>query len=243
MDDLNKEQLNNDLYATIRNTIVEVSNLKITWAAFGDRNYFSDETLNNAFKASKDYDLVNNTVHPYVEHYFDNNIGGVDFSSYESSSTSLNNITTSILLKAIDDGLDKLGSRKKGDTDSYMFMVVMMLAMRQAAIIAFDKSHYCTAMDFYKRLIEALDLTADVCIHEKNKLSFESKKKANTRWSDHNQEKAEKKKQYLEIMDEQNFTTFTETAEYIKQNIETGKKLSYDTIKRWLSEANKGNFS
>ena len=74
-------------------------------------------------------------------------------------------------------------------------------------------------------------------------MSFESKKKANTRWSDHNQEKAEKKKQYLEIMDEQNFTTFTETAEYIKQNIETGKKLSYDTIKRWLSEANKGNFS
>ena len=43
-------------------------------------------------------------------------------------------------------------------------------------------------------------------------------------------------------MDEQNFTTFAETAEYIKQNIETDKKPSYETIKRWLSQASKGDF-
>ncbi len=243
MNDLDKERLNNDLYATIRKTILEVTNLKITWAAFGDRNYFSDETLNDAFMASKDYDLVNNTIYPYVKYYFDTNIDDVDFSSYEASSTSLNIITTNILLKAIDDGLDKLGSRKKSDTNSYMFMVVFMLAMRQAAIIAFDKSHYYTAMKFYKRLVGALDLTADVCIHEKNKLSFESRKKANTRWGEHNQKRAEKKRQYLKIMRDNRFTTFAETAEYIKQNIETDKTPSYDTIKRWLSQANKGDFS
>lgn len=243
MDDLNKEQLNNDLHATIRDTILDVSNLKITWAAFGDRNYFSDETLNDAFKASKDYGLVNDTIHPYVKDYFDTNIDDMDFSSYEASNTSLGNITTNILLKAIDDGLDKLGSRKQGDTDSYMFMVVMMLAMRQAAITAFDRSHYCTAMGFYKRLIEALNLTADVCIHEKNKLSFEGKEKAKTRWGKHNQERSEKKRQYLEIMRDNRFTTFADTATYIKQHVETGSKPSHDTIKRWLSEANKGDFS
>ena len=60
--------------------------------------------------------------------------------------------------------------------------------------------------------------------------------------SKHNQTRPEKKKQYLQIMDEQNFTTFAETAEYIKQNIETDKKPSYDTIKRWLSQASKGDF-
>lgn len=32
-----------------------------------------------------------------------------------------------------------------------------------------------------------------------------------------------KKKQYLEIMNQQNFTAFAETAEYIKQHIETDK--------------------
>lgn len=243
MDDLNKELLNKDLYATIRDTILEVSNLKITWAAFGDRNYFSDETLNDAFKASKDYDLVNNTVYPYVKHYFDTNVDDVDFCSYEASSTSLNIITTNILLKAIDDGIDKLGSRKKGDTDSYMFMVVMMLAMRQAAIIAFDNSHYCTAMEFYKRLMEASNLTADVCIHEKNKLSFKGREKANTRWGKHNQERTEKKRRYLKIMRDNRFTTFADTATYIKQHVEKDSKPSHDTVKRWLSEANKGDFS
>lgn len=69
------------------------------------------------------------------------------------------------------------------------------------------------------------------------------KKAADNRWSKHNQTRPEKKKQYLEIMDQKNFTTFAETAEYIKQNIETDKTPSYDTIKRWLSEANKGDFS
>lgn len=69
------------------------------------------------------------------------------------------------------------------------------------------------------------------------------KKAAEVRWSKHNQTRPEKKKQYLEIMDQENFTTFAETAEYIKQNIETDKKPSYDTIKRWLSQASKGDFS
>ena len=75
------------------------------------------------------------------------------------------------------------------------------------------------------------------------KLSKSNKKKANKRWSKHNQTRPEKKKLYLEIMDQQNFTTFAETAEYIKQKIETDKTPSYDTIKRWLSQANKGDFS
>lgn len=75
------------------------------------------------------------------------------------------------------------------------------------------------------------------------KLSKSNKSKANKRWSKHNQTRPEKKKQYLQIMDQQNFTTFAETAEYIKQNIETDKKPSYDTIKRWLSQASKGDFS
>ena len=75
------------------------------------------------------------------------------------------------------------------------------------------------------------------------KLSKSNKSKANKRWSKHNQTRPEKKKRYLQIMDEQNFTTFAETAEYIKQNIETDKKPSYDTIKRWLSQASKGDFS
>ena len=69
------------------------------------------------------------------------------------------------------------------------------------------------------------------------------RKAAGVRWSKHNQTRPEKKKQYLQIMDEQNFTTFAETATYIKQHIETGKKPSYRTIELWLSQASKDDFS
>ena len=88
-----------------------------------------------------------------------------------------------------------------------------------------------------------MDAHFDEVAYMKTASSNMGKKAADKRWSKHNQTRPEKKKQYLQIMDEQNFTTFTETAEYIKQNIETGKKPSFDTIKRWLSQASKGDFS
>lgn len=69
------------------------------------------------------------------------------------------------------------------------------------------------------------------------------KKGAEARWSKHNQTRPEKKRKYLEIMDQHNFTTYSKTAEYIKQNIETGKTPTYETIKRWLGEAGRGDFS
>lgn len=76
-----------------------------------------------------------------------------------------------------------------------------------------------------------------------SELSARNKGKANKRWSKHNQLRPKKKKQYLEIMDKQNFTTFAETATYIKQYIETGKTPSYRTIELWLSQASRGDFS
>ncbi len=73
--------------------------------------------------------------------------------------------------------------------------------------------------------------------------TYINKDKADKRWSKHNQTRPKKKKQYLQIMDEHNFTTFAETATYIKQHIETGKKPSYRTIEIWLSQASRGDFS
>lgn len=93
----------------------------------------------------------------------------------------------------------------------------------------------------YNKLLYIGDADFDWLIE--SKISTQNKEKANNRWSKHNQTRPEKKKQYLEIMDQHNFTTFAETAEYIKQNIETDKTPSYDTIKRWLSQASKDDFS
>ena len=93
----------------------------------------------------------------------------------------------------------------------------------------------------YNKLLYIGDADFDWLIE--SKISTQNKKKADNRWSKHNQTRPEKKKKYLEIMDQKNFTTFAETAEYIKQHIETDKTPSYDSIKRWLSQASKGDFS
>lgn len=81
--------------------------------------------------------------------------------------------------------------------------------------------------------------------HENLKIliSEMNSKNARSRWESHNRIRPEKKKQYLQIMREQGFTTYAQTATYIKQEIETGNKPSYDTICRWLSQAGKGNFT
>lgn len=105
----------------------------------------------------------------------------------------------------------------------------------------YEASFYCINLAGYVFGAGTNEVSGDNDFQKK--LSKSNKSKAKTRWLKHNQTRPEKKKQYLQIMDEQNFTTFAETAEYIKQNIETGKKPSYDSIKRWLSEARKGDFS
>ncbi|MGO2213033.1 hypothetical protein ACTXJ2_06755 [Psychrobacter alimentarius] len=105
----------------------------------------------------------------------------------------------------------------------------------------YEASFYCVRLASYVFGAGTNEVSGDNDFQKK--LSRSNKEKANKRWSKHNQTRPEKKKQYLEIMNQQNFTAFAETAEYIKQHIETDKKPSYDTIKRWLSQANKGNFS
>ena len=242
MENMSKEDLNDDLYATIKDTIVGVSNLQITWAAFGDRSTFDGEKLISTSAIAKNLNLVNYIESNVIE-YFDDNIDEIDFSSYETSFTGLNSLSNNIYQSALEYKIDELGSIGKGDKKSLTFQVIKMIAARKSAIIALEKSHYYTAMEFYKRLIEILNVTVSVNIYDRSSKAMKGRQKASKRWSKHNQTRPEKKKQYLEIMDQENFTTFAETAEYIKQHIETDKKPSYDTIKRWLSQASKGDFS
>ena len=76
-----------------------------------------------------------------------------------------------------------------------------------------------------------------------SELSARNKKASEARWQRHREERSKRKKQYLGIMNEQGFSTYTDTASYIKQYIDTGKKPSFNTICRLLSEADNGNFS
>lgn len=76
-----------------------------------------------------------------------------------------------------------------------------------------------------------------------NELSARNKKASDARWQPHREVKKERKKKYLKIMKDKGFSTYTDAASYIKQHIDTGKKPSFPTVCRLLSEADKGDFS
>lgn len=119
----------------------------------------------------------------------------------------------------------------------------VLLSIGAAAFHVFSRNYnellYVRNIDFNKLL--------------ERKISEQNKRKAKNRWSKHNEIRSVKKQKYLRIMREKGFTTFSETADYIKLKFEnkesteyknTKKKpLSHATIERWLSQANKGDFS
>ena len=76
-----------------------------------------------------------------------------------------------------------------------------------------------------------------------SELSARGKKASDARWESHREERKERKKKYLKIMKEQGFSTYTDTATYIKLHVDTGSSPSFHTICRLLSEADKGDFS
>ena len=156
-----------------------------------------------------------------------------------------------LLIESIMDNKTKLTRYYNNSDDHeknhFIFIAILVMVYRELALLTYSKSHYYlaarynkTSSDFYLNLVHKSVHGMENFNH---KLTEINKEKAKSRWSKHNQTRPEKKKQYLEIMDKQNFTTFAETATYIKQHIETGKKPSYRTIELWLSQASRGDFS
>ncbi|WLP93336.1 hypothetical protein [Psychrobacter sp. M13] len=73
-------------------------------------------------------------------------------------------------------------------------------------------------------------------------ISAKSKKAINKRWDKNNQDRPDRKKKYLKIMREKNFSSAAKAAEYIVIN-DNEEKLAYSTILRDLRVAVRGNFS
>ncbi|MER2162888.1 MAG: hypothetical protein ABS921_02070 [Psychrobacter alimentarius] len=73
-------------------------------------------------------------------------------------------------------------------------------------------------------------------------MSGRGKKASDVRWEPYREKKKERKNKYLKIMKDKGFSTYTETAAYIKLHIDTDKSPSFNTVCRLLSEADKGNF-
>ena len=116
------------------------------------------------------------------------------------------------------------------------------------AQIAFKLLEYDFAFMFHDlKERQISDLRIKKPSHNKDIISQYIKKQnsenAQSRWKEHNKNRPEKKRQYLQIMRDKGFTTYSDTATYIKQEIETGQTPTYDTVCRWLSQADKGDFT
>ena len=236
------DEINKDLHKSFEFSLNYPTNKEIVWAIFSDRELGYSSLKLRKLKQPKEHELINK-IHADVKTYFRENTNKIDFSTFISTRESID----SLIIEFMDGNTDLNQYSYKHEKCDYIFLAILVMLFREAALLTYLKSHYYLAVsyntmnkDFHSILIHKSEFTVD---DFKRQLSKSNKEKANNRWSKHNQTRPEKKKQYLQIMDEQNFTTFAETAEYIKQNIETDKKPSYDTIKRWLSQASKGDFS
>lgn len=155
------------------------------------------------------------------------------------------NIKTSLISSALEEYSIEERNRL---LDFNLLEITRVMMYKSLAYLSFNLGLYEISFKHHEAAVLIFgSLTSKIHFDDKGYIeevvSSIGKKGAEARWSKHNQTRPEKKRKYLQIMDQHNFTTYSETAEYIKQNIETGKTPTYETIKRWLAQARKGDFS
>lgn len=121
----------------------------------------------------------------------------------------------------------------------------------------YDAISYSQILMYHYQMINEMGVANGIISYgemiETEKLSSTAQNNAMKRWSKQDKIRYDKKKKFLKIMKEEGFTTYNEAAEHIKMTVENkshpdyqntkNKPLSFDTITRWLSQADKGNFS
>ncbi|MGM8885213.1 hypothetical protein ACS8FD_04665 [Psychrobacter sp. 1U2] len=251
------EDLNKDICMTMANSLRFPLNEIVAWAIFGDSNFslpensliysnYADLHIDST-KINPEHLELMSSIEESVIKCIDQNKDSVNFSTIDSSYEGINSILDRFLSAKYQE-LDSLIHQKNSAfKDSSIRWAVLIIAYREMAIFAFKNGSYYVAMqlnEFCKDCQSQIMFKNIKFIDEhKKKLSDSNRKAANKRWQPRREEKKKRKEQYLQIMKEKGFSTYTDAATYIKQNIETGKKPSFPTVCRLLSEADKGDFS
>lgn len=135
--------------------------------------------------------------------------------------------------------IDRLNSNVESIVEVYLYKTISILAYR---LSAYDVAlmYHDFAMTTYSGGI--IEVSYDSGKYFKSEQSKKNTEAANIGAKEKQDFRKRKKIEYLNIMREKRFSTFAQTATYIKQYIDTEDKPSYRTICKWLSEANNGNF-
>ncbi|WP_198335770.1 hypothetical protein [Psychrobacter celer] len=136
--------------------------------------------------------------------------------------------------------IDRLNSNVESIVEVYLYKTISILAYRLDV--------YDVALMYHDFLMTTysggiIEVSYDSGSYFKSEISKKNIKAANAGAKDKRLFRQRKKKQYLQIMEEKSFTSYAKTAEYIKLNIDTDESPTYRTVEKWLSEADKGDFS
>lgn len=136
--------------------------------------------------------------------------------------------------------IDRLNSNVESIVEVYLYKTI--------SLIAYHLDVYDVALMYHDFLMTTysggiIEVSYDSGKYFRSVQSKKNTEAANVGAKPKQDFRREKKIEYLKIMREKRFSTFAQTATYIKQYIDTEPKPSYRTVCKWLSEANNNNFS
>ncbi len=136
--------------------------------------------------------------------------------------------------------IDRLNSNVESIVEVYLYKTI--------SLIAYHLDVYDVALMYHDFLMTTysggiIEVSYDSGSYFKSEISKKNTKAANTGAKDKRLFRQKKKEQYLQIMKEKSFTSYAKTADYIKLKIDIDESPTYRTVEKWLSEADKGDFS
>ena len=135
--------------------------------------------------------------------------------------------------------LDRLNRHLKTVVELYLYKAISISAYRLEV--------YDVALMYHDFLIVtysggAINVSYDSGEYFKKKLSKENTKAADARWAAQREYRQQKKKEYMKIKEDQGFKKNSDVAKYIKENVDTEERPTYEYVYEILCQATKGNF-
>jgi hypothetical protein len=129
-----------------------------------------------------------------------------------------------------------------------MYEIIRIYTYKWLSILAFDLDAFDVASIYHDYAVilyggGTVQLSYESGAYYKEQLSISNTRAANIGAKEKKDFRIKKKLEYIAIHRNKGFKNMRATAEYIKQYVDTDEKPAYETVYRWLREANKGDFS
>ena len=256
--EITMEDLNQDIYLAMANSLRFPLNEIVAWAIFGDSTFvnendmlysnYADITLDNALINKSHLELMN-TIEQDIKQCIDENTHSIDFSTLHSTNEGIDNILDKFLPNKYEELTSLLCQKDNVFKGLPIWWAALVIAYREVAIFAYKNGSYYLAMQLSESCKECQSQMmfkniAFIKAHKK-KISNINKKNSITGWKGSVEKQ---RRRYLELDEEYQkntgkILTLEGMAELIFNNGNNEFKMKFDTIRDHLSAARKGVFT